>query len=393
MADIKVDELKENIILVGIDYIGGGEIDQELLSLISKYTPDTVALALCEKRFETMEEKEEWDEKPLLPHYKEGKAGTLIYQAFVDAVRENMRLFRGVDPEMHVARLVPLTQQLDLDIEFIDRDVTVTLSRAFRDMSPVEKLKMIWYFKSAMLSFSHKKKSESVRAMEKHDDLVDGVFFGISKFAPSAARRASEERIEYMSKKIHELSKKGKVLAIVPESKLKDVERGVRRSEEGEKEGEPAGYEHLEVVGRKIYSKILRFASPVFIISLAVYLFFFSDVLNIWRAWLYWYVAVGGMAAVGALLGRGHPISILTSFLLAPFMSLTLIGPGWIAGYIELKVREPQISDVRDITSCSSANEFLSNNVIKVLMVGTFSNVFTWIGLFFVLPLLISIFG
>ncbi len=98
------------------------------------------------------------------------------------------------------------------------------------------------------------------------------------------------------------------------------------------------------------------------------------------------------MASLGALIGRGHILSIITSFLLAPFMSLTLIGPGWIAGYVEARVRNPKIRDINDLTTSKSINDFLSNNLIRPIMVGIFSNVFTWIGLFVILPLLISFF-
>lgn len=387
-------EFSPNIILVGIDFIGKESVNHELIEVVKDYNPDTLAIALCEKRFETMMGRDEWSERPLLPQYKEGQTGTLIYQAFIDAINENLRIFRGIEPESHIAQLVPLTEDLDIDVELIDRDVTLTLSRMFKGMSPSEKLRMFWYFKSSMLTFSDKKKSGSIEGIDKHDDLVDGVLSSVEKFAPESAKKAKRERIEYTSKKIYELSSSGKVVAIIPYSQLQKVSSAIRKVKRRERHHRGiGGYKHLEEVSKRIYTKALRFISPAFFISLAVYLFFFSDVLNIWRAWLYWFIAVGGMAALGATLARGHPFSIIASFFLAPFMSLTLIGPGWIAGYIELKVRKPKVADIKGITSSESANAFLSNNVIKVFAVGVFANVFTWMGLFIVLPLLIRFIG
>ncbi len=394
MSDYSVIELNNNITLVGIDFIGKNGVSQELFEKLSEYEPDILALALCEKRFETLRGREEWGERPLLPQYKEGQTGFLIYQAFIDAINENLRFFKDIDPETHVADLVPMTEELDMDIEFIDRDVTLTLSRLFKGMSPSEKLRMFWYFKASMLSFSDKKKSGSIAGIEEHDDLVDGVLSSVANFAPESAKRAKQERIEYTSKKIYELSRSKKVVAVIPQSKLHAVASMIRKVQRREVvHGEMSGYEHLEEVTKKIYLRVLRFVPAAFFISLAIYLFFFSDVMNIWRAWLYWFIAVGGMAALGATLARGHPISIITSFFLAPFMSLTLIGPGWVAGYIELKVRNPKVADIKGITSCNSANAFFSNSVIKVFAVGLFSNVFTWMGLFIVLPLLIRFAG
>ena len=391
---MKKYEYNKDIILVGVDYLGGSNLEKELSGLVDDYNPGIVGLALCEKRFESLEEEEKWKEKPLLPSYKEGKTGSLIYQAFMDAIRENLRRFKGLQPESHIADLVPLAGSLDVEVEFLDRDITLTLSRSFRSMSPIEKLKMIFYFRSTMLTFSDRKKSESVEDIEKHDDLVDGVLDSVKNFAPKVAEKAKSERIEYISKRIFRVSKRDKIIAIVPESKLKDVKKKLDEVHMEEmSRGRVRGILHLETISKKVYTTLLRYASPIFFISLAVYLFLFSDVLNIWRAWLYWFIAVGGMAALGALLGRGHPFSIITSFLLAPFMSLTLIGPGWIAGYVELKIRQPKLADLRELTSSKTSKEFLRNNIIRVFLVGTFSNVFTWIGLFIVLPLLISLLG
>lgn len=390
--DIK--KIDGNLTLLGVDYIGDEGIDRSVIEYIKENEPYKVGIALCETRFETLEGNGDWKERPLLPTYKEGKIGPLIYQTFVDSINENLRRFKNIEPEVHVARLVPFMDRLDTDVEFVDRDITLTLGRAYQNMSVIEKVKMIKYLKTTMLSFSGKKKSDSVDEIKYHDDLVEGVLGKLEKFAPSVVRKARKERTEYMAKKLYDFSKKGKVIAVIPKSRIYDVFKEVNRLKMEERfKGENRGVKHLEKIGKKVYSKVIRYASSIILIVLAIYLFIFSDVLNIWRAWLYWFIAVGGMSALGSALAKGHPLSIIISFILAPFMSLTLHGPGWISGYVELKVRNPTMSDVKNLTASKNASEFLSNNIIKVFLVGTFSNIFTWIGLFIVLPLLIRFVG
>lgn len=390
--DIK--KIDGNLTLLGVDYIGDEGIDRSVIEYIKENEPYKVGIALCETRFETLEGNGDWKERPLLPTYKEGKIGPLIYQTFVDSINENLRRFKNIEPEVHVARLVPFMDRLDTDVEFVDRDITLTLGRAYQNMSVIEKVKMIKYLKTTMLSFSGKKKSDSVDEIKYHDDLVEGVLGKLEKFAPSVVRKARKERTEYMAKKLYDFSKKGKVIAVIPKSRIYDVFKEVNRLKMEERfKGENRGVKHLEKIGKKVYSKVIRYASSIILIVLAIYLFIFSDVLNIWRAWLYWFIAVGGMSALGSALAKGHPLSIIISFILAPFMSLTLHGPGWISGYVELKVRNPTMSDVKNLTASKNASEFLSNNIIKVFLVGTFSNIFTWVGLFIVLPLLIRFVG
>ncbi len=386
-----IRNFNDDITLVGVDYIGEESLDLELITLVDKYDPDVVGLALCEKRFETMEEREKWLDKPLIPAYKEGDIGTLIYQTFVEALRENLRKFKHVEAETHVAELVDLADFFKVDVEFIDRDITLTLKRAYSSMSILEKLKMAWYLKSAMLSFSEDIKSESVEGMDDQDDLVDGVLIALDRFAPDVAERLKEERIEYMAKKIYQSSKNKKILSVLPESKIDDVIEDLKDLEKKEKTKPIRGYSNLEEVGKKLYKKALHYTPHILLIGFAVYLFFFSETLNIWQAWIYWVLVVGGMSALGSALVKGHPISVIISFILAPIMSLTLHGPGWVAGYVEARVRKPKIKDISDLTSSKSINEFLSNNLVRPVMVGVFANIFTWLGLFIILPVLIAL--
>ncbi|MFO7792394.1 MAG: TraB family protein [Candidatus Saliniplasma sp.] len=394
MQQMDVKKVDGNLTLLGVDYLGDEDIEKNVFEFIEEKKPDKVGIAICETRFETLKGDGSWKEKPLLPTYKKGKIGPLIYQTFVDSINENLRQFKNIEPEIHVARLVPFMDKLNTDVEFIDRDITLTLGTAYQNMSIFEKLKMVKYLKSTMLSFSGKKKSDSVDNIKHHDDLVEGVLEKLEMFAPSVANKARKERKEYMAKMLYGFSKSGTVVAVLPKSKIYDVFKEVNRLKMEERfKGESSSVKHLENIGKKVYSKVIRYASSIFFIALAIYLFLFSDVLNIWRAWLYWFLAVGGMSALGSALVKGHPFSIIISFLLAPFMSLTLHGPGWIAGYVELKVRNPTMADVKNLTACRNASEFLSNNVIKVFLVGTFSNIFTWLGLFIILPLLIRFAG
>lgn len=391
---MRLEEFDENIILTGVDYIGGENLQPDLAELIDEYGPNSVGLALCEKRFETMDKKEEWLDQSLLSSYKGGEFSTIMYQLFVDSIRENLKKFKKLEPETHIVELMDVADFLDTDIEFIDRDITVTLKRTVSGMSVIETFKTFWYFKAAMLSFSDKKKEESVEVIREYDDIVEGVLSTLQRFSPEIAKKARKERVEYMAKKIYQLSKDGKILAIIPESKIEGVLEQLKELKLKEKDRSGiSGYEHLEKVGGKIYRKILKYSTSVFFILLAVYLFFFSDVLNIWRAWLYWFISIGGMASLGAFIGKGHILSIITSFILAPFMSLTLHGPGYVAGYVEARVRNPRIRDLQNLTRSKSVNEFLSNNLIRPIMVGIFSNIFTLLGLFVVLPLLISLIG
>jgi pheromone shutdown-related protein TraB len=107
---------------------------------------------------------------------------------------------------------------------------------------------------------------------------------------------------------------------------------------------------------------------------------------------LYWFLINGVLSAIGTALAFGHPVSILTAFLAAPFTSLNpAIAAGWVAGYVEAKVRNPKVKDFEDLGKIEKIRGYWKNNVTRVLLVVVFANLGSTIGTFVALPYLVSL--
>ncbi len=62
--------------------------------------------------------------------------------------------------------------------------------------------------------------------------------------------------------------------------------------------------------------------------------------MNLTWSWILWN---GAFAAIGAAIAFGHPLSILTAFLVAPISSLyPLLAAGWFSGLVEAMRRKPK---------------------------------------------------
>ena len=90
----------------------------------------------------------------------------------------------------------------------------------------------------------------------------------------------------------------------------------------------------------------------------------------------------GTLAALGALLARGHPLTIVSAFVAAPLTSLNpTIAAGMVTGLIEAWIRKPKVSDFEalreDITGLSG---WFRNPATRVLLVFFFSNIGSIIG-------------
>ncbi|OPZ43007.1 MAG: hypothetical protein BWY95_02274 [Bacteroidetes bacterium ADurb.BinA104] len=85
-------------------------------------------------------------------------------------------------------------------------------------------------------------------------------------------------------------------------------------------------------------------------------------------SWVLWN---GGLAAVFTALAFGHPLSILTSFIVAPFTSLNpLVACGWLTGLVEASIRKPTVRDINNISKdIFSFKGFFKNRFLKALLI------------------------
>jgi pheromone shutdown protein TraB len=84
-----------------------------------------------------------------------------------------------------------------------------------------------------------------------------------------------------------------------------------------------------------------------------------------------WVVINGGLAALGALIAKAHPVTIIGTFFAAPFTSLNpTIGAGMVAAGIEIAMRKPTVGDFsklrQDVTEMKG---WWRNRVSRTLLV------------------------
>ena len=67
-----------------------------------------------------------------------------------------------------------------------------------------------------------------------------------------------------------------------------------------------------------------------------------------------WVVINGGLAALGALLARAHPLTVVSAMLAAPLTSLNpAVAAGMVTGLVESWLRKPKVSDLEQLHALS----------------------------------------
>ena len=380
-------KVNDGIILIGTAHISKESVE-EVKKAIEKYKPDIVAVELCKRRHDAITKKDQWENTPITSLLKSNNAYLMLAQTFLSSIQRRLGKEYGVEPGSEMIAALNEAKKHNLKVALVDRDISITLKRAWKKMGIREKFRLTWEFLKAILGYDEEELEELDLKELMNQDVISSMMEEFGEIAPSASTVLIHERDEYIAKKIFDESKKGKVVAVVGAGHLKGIQKHL------EKKKLDVDLKKLEFVPKKRFSilKAVGYIVPIVFVALIVYLFLTGGWDKAGNALLMWFLINGSLSALGTLIARGHPLSILTAFVAAPLTSLNpAIAAGWVAGYVEFKLRKPVVKDFQTLSKMDSTKDFFNNKVIRLLMVVALANVGSMIGTFIALPYLISL--
>lgn len=84
----------------------------------------------------------------------------------------------------------------------------------------------------------------------------------------------------------------------------------------------------------------------------------------------------GSFSALGTAIAFGHPLAIVTAFVVAPLSSLNpFMAAGWFAGIIQALIKRPSVSDFENLREDAvTLKGFWRNKVTRILLVVILAN-------------------
>jgi pheromone shutdown-related protein TraB len=254
-----------------------------------------------------------------------------------------------------------------------------------------EKIRLFWEFMKALFGYEEEELSELDLKELMEQDVISAMIDEFKEIAPSAADVLIHERDAYIAQRILNESAKGTVVAVVGAGHLTGVKQNLEQKEL------KVNLQELEQIPKKRVSiaKIAAVLVPIIFAAVILWLLFTRGPdawSRIGDIFLIWFVVHGALSALGATIARGHPLSILTAFVAAPFTSLEpFFAPGWFAGLVEVKFRMPLVKDFQNLGRIESMRDFFNNKVIRLLMVVALANLGSIIGTIVALPWILSL--
>ncbi len=376
------------IILVGTAHVSDKSVT-EVNEVIEREKPDIVAVELCKGRYNALKGQEEVKEVNIKDLLSGNKFYYFLMHWLLAYVQKKFGKEQGVKPGAEMLSAIEEAEKINARIALIDRDIQMTLARFWNKMSLFEKLKLFGSLLGAMFGIG----TEDIDMDRITDeDVVTQLVSELRNIAPTAASVLLDERNAIMAKNLLDLSREGKVVAVVGAGHSEGIRKYLNAPDTIPPTGE------LIVLPKKRFSwfKTAAIGLSVMVIGFLALLVYSGTVslLTLLSVLLILFITKGILSAAGVMLARGHSLSVLTAFGLAwsgflhPWLPV-----GWLAGIVEAHYRPPVAEDFKNIMKTETIKELMQNRLFRILLVAGLANFGSMLGTFVAIPIIVHYLG
>jgi pheromone shutdown-related protein TraB len=371
-------------ILVGTAHVSQASVE-EVESVIRGEQPDHVCVELDTARYQTIVENSSWKNIDISRVLKEKKGFLLFANIILSSYQKRLGLGAGVKPGEEMVKAIRVAEELGVPVVFADREVQITLRRAWAKSSFWGKNKMLAALFTSL--FSNEKISSEEMEKLKEKNLMQSMLEELSRYLPKVKEVLIDERDRYLAAKIYAAGGQ-KTVAVVGAGHVEGI---VRHLQALETKAEDADVTELESIPRQgVVKKIIPWIIPVAVSGLLTLGFLTKGPEALATGLLTWIIVTGASAAIGAFLALGHPLAILSAALAAPITALLpVIASGMVSGLVQYYLKKPQVLDFEALPDdITLFRRFYRNRILKVLLVFISTNLVGSIGSFVGLSLL-----
>jgi pheromone shutdown-related protein TraB len=355
-------DIDDNLRLLGTAHVSTTSVNL-VKKQIAEYKPDIVAVELCESRLSSLKRPEGIDNEDLLKIINDGKSAMIILQSAISVQQRKMGINSGEKPGAELLAAINVADEVGIPVELIDRDVIITLRRAWDKMGIREKLRVL----NSLLWEEVEEDDIDLEELLEDGDLLSSMMEEVYKVAPNAGHVLINERDSYLSGRLQQIRNKGKILAVVGAGHLSGIQDNLKKPSQETISILP----ELEKQPKKSnLTKYLMLSIPIILVALVGKMAYDGDFTKVWDSVSVWLMLNALLAGIGILIAGGHPLSVIVGALASPFTSLNpSLAAGWFAGYTQIKMVPPTGKDAQEFITLSDYSIFWKNKVGRVMLV------------------------
>lgn len=382
LADVvRIEQDGREILLVGTAHISQESVET-VKRAISEHAPDTVCVELDEQRYKSLKDPRAWQSLDLFQVIRKGQAPFLIANLVLSSYQKRMGLATGVRPGAELAAAALCAEEQGRALVLCDRNIRVTLLRAWRRTSFWRKNMVLSQLLMSVLgSGAQVELNEEEMRRLRQQDVLTSMLDEMAQIMPSVKEVIVDERDTYMAGRIQQAQGQ-KILAVVGAAHVPGITR---------KLSQPVPADTLTALDvipeESLFARALPWLLPAVVVALFVFGLFQSDFEKVKSAALAWVLCTGTLSALGAAIGLAHPLTIATAFVTAPLTTLhPAIGVGFFTGPMQAWIAKPSVEDMERVgDDLIHIKGWWTNRLARVLIVFLFSSLGASAGTFLAL--------
>jgi pheromone shutdown-related protein TraB len=369
---VRLDVDGREILLVGTAHISRESVDL-VREVIEHERPDTVCIELDAQRFAALSQNRRFESLDLKQVIRSRQLAALIANLLLASYQKRLGGKLGVKPGTELLEAARVAEEHGIPVALCDRDVRVTLRRAWASMSLWKKTKLMSEVLAA--TFEHPELDEEELRRLREKDVLSELMDELGEAMPGLKRVLIDERDRYLSHRIREAEGR-KLVAVVGAGHV----AGMRRALE---QNEPIDLHALEEVPPVApVWKWLGWGIPAVIVGALAWIGLTKGPEVAGENLVYWILANGIPSTLGAAAALAHPATVAAAFFVAPVTSLTpVIGAGYVLAFVQAYLRPPLVSEFEGVSEdIGSVAGWWRSRLLRILLVFILTTVGSLIG-------------
>ena len=308
----------KSIYIVGTAHVSAQSV-ADVRATVAAIQPDTIAIELCEPRYQGLVKKSAWQHTNLFQVIRQKKATFLLAQLVIQSFYRRLGKQLEVEPGAEMLAGAACAEETGAHLALIDRRIDITLKRVWRYLGFWQRMKLFYVLLESVFA-SDELQDDDIEALKKQDQL-EALMGEMGRAFPAIKHRLIDERDVYLAQKLRDAPGE-KIVAVVGAGHVPGMVAAIQQ------EQSIAELDTLPPPSR--WSKIWPWLIPAAVVALIAWGFVQGGAERGIDSILIWVLVNGVLAALGALAAWAHPLSIVAAFVAAPITSLNpTIAAGW----------------------------------------------------------------
>ncbi len=359
----------KEIILVGTAHVSPKSVEL-VKETIETEQPDSVCIELDPARYQSITQKEKYQDTDLVQIVKEGKSSLFLVNLILSNYQKKIAEQFNIQSGQEMIQAMKSAEENESQLVLADRDIQTTFKRIWKKCSFWDKSKLLTAV--LMSIFSQEEITEEELEQIKQEDMITASLNELGSNFTGLKTALVDERDQYLSENIKNAPGE-KVVAVLGAAHVPGVSKEIYKSH---------NLDELNDTGKKSnFGKILGWGTLLFfaiIIAITFSVDFHAGIEQT-KNWLI-LVMIG--AGIGAFIGGGCVQAIIVAIVCSPLGALSpVLASGWFSGIAEAYFQKPKVIDFENLSDdISTVRGFWKNKVTRVLLVVVFTNLGCAIG-------------